>query len=138
MHYKTANTILIAAAAILLLSGCEQKQSKARQLFVQTEYSDTHSEEGRAQSFSDEITPEEARETALNLVHLNETDVTFLYETIVDDRKSRKYDIQFVDDTSAYIFEIDASNGKILFFASDPDFYKRLLKKAHVFRRGMN
>ena len=126
MHHKTANSILIAAAAILILSGCGQKQSKARQLFVQAEYSDILSEEDRVQSFSHEITPEEARETALDLVHLNETDVTFLYETIVDDRKSRKYDIQFVDDTSAYIFEIDASNGKILFFASDPDFYRHI------------
>ena len=74
------------------------------------------------QTSSDLISQEEARKIALDFTKLNEADVRITKEKLDNDDGYMLYEIEFINDTTEYEFEIDAKSGDILSYSTDSVF----------------
>ncbi len=69
------------------------------------------------------ITEEEAKKIALEHAGLAETDVNFVRIQKDSDNGRTEYEVEFYAANTEYDYEIDASNGKILSYDNDAEYY---------------
>ena len=67
----------------------------------------------------EQITAEQAKQTALKEANLSESDVTGLKVEFEDDNGTQKYEVDFSANGVEYDYDIDADTGKII--SSDKD-----------------
>lgn len=70
-----------------------------------------------------EITEEEAKESALKHANLSSDQVTFVKTKMDVDNGVKKYDVEFYYENKEYDYEIDASNGQVISYDYDTDYY---------------
>lgn len=120
---KSVLATIIMSMGISLIGCSNQNAQKNEVVSNGSNVQQQHQQQQQATLSKNEISVEQAKEIALKHANLTSDKVTFLRSELDFDNGIKKYEIEFYHENKEYDYEISATDGKIIGYDYDAEYY---------------